>query len=1306
MHSGTESGDRRGPLDYGVQIRFINDLNESGGGGGRRGAGGGGVPPSSSSSSSYGVAVRVQGIAGHPYVVLKEGEKGGSQEKMGVTRPPLANPPFYGSLPRNHSTQGLPDNPYADITSGSQPGLRRAHSQGSILDRDSDFPSEAVGPDTPHRPPGDGRSGSYGALDGGGGGRRDWERDRVVPKVDTPPESCTTPSGYSNGGGRVDNSTWGRRKQLQQHHNGSLDSFPAPPPPVSLPEEAPAHTVDRGSLAPIDRLISKFDGGGGGGQVRGRPGSRGRLSSEERRRSRSVDGHLGPGTASAEDRQMDTRAGGRVTGSPSSTSSSYSSVSRPPPAAPTTTSSPSLSSPYNAASLRRNSGSVAKVAAFGSTTTTTSYSSPLASAPAPTPAPAREWSTERTVLKETTAKVQADAPTKVTPDLLRDQGQRSDGTSEEDRSKLTIYNILREGSSESELAIRRKTSLVFEKIQGLKSGFSQAELHSAEELERKVQELQHSLTQERKKQQSGDPALKAELEDCLDENLQLQEQLDRKKNELHQTHTELTQLRMDREAAESRVRDLEDQLAGLQEELRRESDSSTERDTLQTELMTLRAELAEAGLLRQRQEEALRQRERELTALKGALKEEVSGHDREMDTLRQQYQADMDRLRSNMEEVSRSQQSVEVERQRVNTAVRSLQKQLDESSDEIAHWREQFDRAKEELRSTKQELLQARLEKEEFEEEMQELQDRLASMKGQLEQLHSTTPDPAHTDRLTQELQRCRDSLLEAQSQLEKQEAELARKGTELTSIRKNTLQQVTEHEKEIDNLRDKHHREREDLMRSLEQTKQAAVHVEGVELRGVREEAESLRDRVGHLERQVAEHRDHAQQLEEQLERLADKNSRLEAERARLQASLEQAMEVSEALETEKRSLGARLEEAQRGVARLGQEREQLAQRLQEESQQREQLRRGKSNLEEQKRLLDRALDKLNKEMDQMTAESSGSVVALQSQLDEFREKSRRELQEAQRSSKDRLGELERVQATQHALQDEVSRLKKELQVAIEERDSAALDKELLTNRLKHLEGELEAKKTSHTDRSREVRALEDKVKRLELELDEERTSAELLTERISRSRDQIDQLRSELMQERSSKQDLELDKNAMERQMKELRGRLSALEGQQRPAASLGQLESRIQELEDRLQSEEREKASLQSSLRRTERKVKELTIQLDEERQHFNDQKDQLSLKIKALKRQVDEGEGEVERLEGARRKALRELEEQQELREQLESKISVLEKEIWRKSQSQRAALDSTALSSDEEEGSYDPTAITSILTESNLQTSSC
>lgn len=50
------------------------------------------------------------------------------------------------------------------------------------------------------------------------------------------------------------------------------------------------------------------------------------------------------------------------------------------------------------------------------------------------------------------------------------------------------------------------------------------------------------------------------------------------------------------------------------------------------------------------------------------------------------------------------------------------------------------------------------------------------------------------------------------------------------------------------------------------------------------------------------------------------------------------------------------------------------------------------------------------------------------------------------------------------------------------------------------------------------------------------------------------------------------------------------------------------------------------------------------------------------MKALKRQVDESELEVERLEGVRRKVLRDLEEQRELQEALQAKVTTLESEL--------------------------------------------
>lgn len=47
-------------------------------------------------------------------------------------------------------------------------------------------------------------------------------------------------------------------------------------------------------------------------------------------------------------------------------------------------------------------------------------------------------------------------------------------------------------------------------------------------------------------------------------------------------------------------------------------------------------------------------RERELTALKGALKEEVASHDQEVEHVRMQYQRDTEQLRRSMQDATQA----------------------------------------------------------------------------------------------------------------------------------------------------------------------------------------------------------------------------------------------------------------------------------------------------------------------------------------------------------------------------------------------------------------------------------------------------------------------------------------------------------------------------------------------------------------------------------------------------------------------------------------------------------------------------
>ncbi|XP_072531661.1 cingulin isoform X2 [Salminus brasiliensis] len=1179
------SADRKPPLDYGVQIRFIKDLDDTGGGyaersrgaGGVSGTGGAGTPP----SNKYGVAVRVQGISGQPYVVLKDGDKGDSYGVQLKTQPQAQTAaPGHSSavsnLPNVQRDGAQTPNPY-DPVGQSTLQEEETGEYGSPL----------------RRPPGDGQAGSQG----------DVEVATAEHPISASPASGLEKKDFGElneaGLRRVGQNNFGTAVN-GAGLNGPLkkgcafpESFPESPKPVTLKEE-PVEAIDTKSLAPINKLISKFNNNSPSNatssmpsQTRGRSGARTRLQFDDRKRSRSLD----------------ARKEQKEEPSSSPTINPYA-----PTITPTTASTLNSPKPTTYSSLGRNSSSVAKVPAV----------------PASKP-PTFNQSPKNFVAKE----IPPSIPKKpMTPELLRNQSESTGSMNEKEAQvKQAIYNILREGSIESEPALRRKAGLIHERFSEVKSPQAASAANN----------------------------VRTAPEETEKKDRQLQQQLEHTKRELQHAQDQLVELRMEKEGVESRLHQQEDQLAQLQEELRRVSENTTQTDSLHTDLMTIQAELAEAVMLRHKQDETLRMRERELTALKGALKDEVASHDREMEALREQYSQDMEALQQSMEHVSQSQQEIEEERQKVNTSILALEEELDGYREQGDHWKEQ-------MSSVKQELLQAQQEKKELEE-------KLFSMKNALCETDSKS--------LTQELQRCQNDLEQARSKLKEQNKELVKMEEELKSVMETSENKEQQLKAEIEKLKDQSKKDKEELAKGLEKT-QSPV-----------------------LSQDTATTKENSLELQEANTRLRERLARM----SRLHSSVLDGG-GSEALEEENRSLRTQLEEARRGLSRLGQEKEELSRRLEEREKERESLRRGKSDLEEQKRLLDRSLEKMNKEMEMMMGDSRQSVQVLQSQLDEFRDRSRRELQDTQRISKDRLAELQRSQNNLKAAQEEVSRLKKDLLVSSEERDSAQLDKELLSSRLKHLESELDTERTSQTDRSREIRLLEDKVKTLEIELDEEKTGTELLNDRITRSREQMDQLRSELMQERSARHDLEMDKSSLERQIKELKSRIADAEGLSRPSAGVALLESKIQELEDRVRSEEREKTSILAAQRRMERKLKDVNATLDQERNQHAEQRDQLSLRVKALKRQVDESEGEVERLEGVRRKVLRELEEQQELKEALQAKVSTLENELKRKGQqTRRPALGST-LSSEDEDGYFDSSSIASILTESQLQTTNC
>uniref|UniRef100_A0A673C933 Myosin-9 n=1 Tax=Sphaeramia orbicularis TaxID=375764 RepID=A0A673C933_9TELE len=176
------------------------------------------------------------------------------------------------------------------------------------------------------------------------------------------------------------------------------------------------------------------------------------------------------------------------------------------------------------------------------------------------------------------------------------------------------------------------------------------------------------------------------------------------------------------------------------------------------------------------------------------------------------------------------------------------------------------------------------------------------------------------------------------------------------------------------------------------------------------------------------------------------------------------------------------------------------------------------------------------------------------------------------------------------------------------------------------------------------ERRRLEARIAQLEEELEEEQCNTELVNDRFKKT----DQMNVELTAERSASQRVEGVRAQLERQNKELKLKLQELEGtvKSKYKANMAALEAKIAQLEEQLDMETRERQNANKLVRRTEKKLKEVILQVDDERRNaeqHKDQADKMNSRMKQLKRQLEEAEEEAQRANATRRKLQRELED---------------------------------------------------------------
>merc|ERR1712115_192023 len=145
--------------------------------------------------------------------------------------------------------------------------------------------------------------------------------------------------------------------------------------------------------------------------------------------------------------------------------------------------------------------------------------------------------------------------------------------------------------------------------------------------------------------------------------------------------------------------------------------------------------------------------------------------------------------------------------------------------------------------------------------------------------------------------------------------------------------------------------------------------------------------------------------------------------------------------------------------------------------------------------------------------------------------------------------------------------------------------------------------------------------------DLDEMTAEAHLSEEKAQRAMIDAARLADELRMEQETAMALERDKKLLEAQVKDAQNRVdeaeqNALKGGKK---AMAKMETRVRELESEMDAENRRCTDAQKNLRRSERHIKELTYQQDEDRKNHERMQaliDQLQGKIKSYKKQIEE------------------------------------------------------------------------------------
>lgn len=895
-----------------------------------------------------------------------------------------------------------------------------------------------------------------------------------------------------------------------------------------------------------------------------------------------------------------------------------------------------------------------------------------------------------------------------------------------------------------------------------------------------ITDLEERLKKEEKTRQELEKAkrkLDGETTDLQDQIAELQAQIEELKIQLAKKEEELQAAlaRGDEEAVQKNnalkvIRELQAQIAELQEDLESEKASRNKAEKqkrdLSEELEALKTELEDTLDTTAAQQELRTKREQEVAELKKAIEEETKNHEAQIQEIRQRHATALEELSEQLEQAKRFKANLEKNKQGLESDNKELAcevKVLQQVKAESEHKRKKLDAQVQELTAKVTEGERLRVELAEKTNKLQNELDNVSSLLEEAEKkgikfakdaasLESQLQD---TQELLQEETRQKLNLSSRIRQLEEEKNNLQEQQEEEEEARKNlekqmlALQsQLADAKKKVDDdlgtiegleeNKKKLLKDMESLSQRLEEKAMAYDKLEKTKNR-LQQELDDLMVDLDH-QRQIVSNLEKKQKKFDQMlaeeknisARYAEERDRAEAEAREketkalsLARALEEALEAKEEFERQNKQLRADMEDLMSSKDDVGKNVHELEKSKRTLEQQVEEMRTQLEELEDELQATEDAKLRLEVNMQAMKAQFERDLQARDEQNEEKKRMLVKQVRELEAELEDErkqralavaakkkmemdLKDLEgQIEAANKARDEAIKQLRKlqaqmkdyqrELEEARASRDEIFAQSKESEKKLKGLEAEIlqlqeefaaSERARRHAEQERdeladeiansasgksalldEKRRLEARIAQLEEELEEEQSNMELLNERFRKTTLQVDTLNSELAGERSAAQKSENARQQLERQNKELKAKLQELEGSVKSKfkATISTLEAKIVQLEEQLEQEAKERAAANKLVRRTEKKLKEVFMQVEDERRHADQYKEQMekaNARMKQLKRQLEEAEEEATRANASRRKLQRELDDATEANEGLSREVSTLKNRLRR------------------------------------------